>query len=85
VIIAAMLLGIGLNFTGLDPIKALIYSAVLNGLISPVMIFFIIRLSKDERVMGRWKSGTVSTILGWLTFTLITLSGIGAIISLGLG
>ena len=39
VIIVAMLLGLSLNFIGLDPIKALIYAAVLNGVISPFMIF----------------------------------------------
>lgn len=82
VIIVAMALGIILNFVGLDPIKALIYSAVLNGVVSPFMIFFIIRLSGSEDVMGDFKNKKISNILGWLTFVLISLVGIGAIISI---
>lgn len=82
VIIVAMGLGILLNFIGLDPIKMLIYSAVLNGIVSPFMIFFIVHLSGDREVMGNFKNRKISNIIGWLTFVLISLVGIGAIISL---
>jgi NRAMP (natural resistance-associated macrophage protein)-like metal ion transporter len=82
VIIIAMVLGIILNFVGLDPIKALIYSAVLNGIISPFMIFFIIHLSGNEEVMGSFKNKKIGNIFGWLAFVLITLVGIGAVISI---
>jgi NRAMP (natural resistance-associated macrophage protein)-like metal ion transporter len=82
VIIIAMILGIILNFVGLDPIKALIYSAVLNGIISPVMIFFIVHLSGSEDIMGNFKNKKIGNIFGWLTFVLISLVGVGAIISI---
>ena len=82
VIILAMILGIILNFVGLDPIKALIYAAVLNGIISPVMLFFIVRLSGNGNVMGNFKTKKVGNFLGWATFVLISLVGIGAIISI---
>jgi len=82
VIIVSMALGIILNFVGLDPIKVLIYSAVLNGVISPFMIFFIIRLSGSDEVMGNFKNKKIGNILGWLTFVLISLVSLGAIISL---
>ena len=82
VIIVAMILGIILNFVGLDPIKTLIYSAVLNGIISPLMIFFIVHLSGDETVMGNFKNKKLGNILGWSTFILISLVGIGAIVSI---
>jgi NRAMP (natural resistance-associated macrophage protein)-like metal ion transporter len=81
VIIVAMLLGIIFNFIGLDPIKVLIYSAVLNGIISPFMIFFIIHLSGNEKIMGDFKTKKVGNIFGWLVFVLISLVGVGAIIS----
>ena len=77
-----MALGIILNFVGLDPIKALIYSAVLNGIISPFMIFLIIRLSGDESVMGSFKNKRAGNIFGWLTFILISLVGIGTVAAL---
>ncbi len=80
VIIIAMILGIGLNFIGLDPIKALIYSAVLNGVISPVIIFFIVRLGSSEEVMGRFKNKKVANVLGWFTVLLLSIVSIGTII-----
>jgi NRAMP (natural resistance-associated macrophage protein)-like metal ion transporter len=82
IIIIAMILGIILNFVGLDPIKALIYSAVLNGVISPIMIFFIVHLSGDEGVMGNFKNKKTTNLFGWLTFVLISLVSIGAIVSI---
>lgn len=82
VIIVAMVLGILLNFVGLDPIKALIYSAILNGIISPIMIFFIVHLSQKEEVMGNFKNKKITNILGWVTFVIISLVGLGAIISI---
>lgn len=82
IIIVAMILGIILNFVGLDPIKALIYAAVLNGIISSFMLFFIVRLSGNEKVMGNFKNKKIADIVGWLTFVLISLVGIGAIIFL---
>ena len=80
VIIVAMILGIILNFVGIDPIKALIYSAVLNGIISPIMLFFIVHLSGDESIMGNFKNKILSNTIGWLTFVLLSLVGVGALI-----
>lgn len=82
IIIIAMVLGIVLNFVGLDPIKALIYSAVLNGVISPFMIFFIVHLSGDENAMGNFKNKKSTNVFGWITFVLISMVSVGAIISL---
>ncbi|MFA6520052.1 MAG: divalent metal cation transporter [Candidatus Paceibacterota bacterium] len=82
VIIIAMVLGIILNFIGLDPIKALIYSAVLNGIISPIMIFFIVHLSGNGEIMGAFKNKRISNIIGWFAFLLISLVGVGAIIAI---
>jgi len=54
----------------------------LNGIISPVMLFFIVRLSGNGNVMGNFKTKKVGNFLGWATFVLISLVGIGAIISI---
>lgn len=81
IIILAVLSGVALNFVGLDPIKALIYSAVLNGIISPVMIFFIVHLSGDENVMGSFRNKKTGNVFGWLTFVLVSLAAVGAVFS----
>src|SRR3989339_282270 len=80
VIIIAMILGIVLNFIGLDPIKTLIYSAVLNGIISPVILFFIVRISASEKIMGNFKNKKLTNILGWLTVGLLFVVSLTAII-----
>ncbi|MFH1608511.1 MAG: divalent metal cation transporter [Patescibacteria group bacterium] len=82
VIIIAMFLGIGLNFVGIDPIKALIYSAVLNGIISPVVLFFIVRISSKEHVMGQFKNKRVTNLLGWVIVGILSLVSITTIVFL---
>jgi NRAMP (natural resistance-associated macrophage protein)-like metal ion transporter len=82
VMIVAMFLGIILNFVGLDPIKALIYSAVLNGVISPVILFLIMRLGSNETLMGDYKNKKMANIIGWFTVILLSFVSIGTIIFL---
>lgn len=79
VVIIAMFIGMVLNFTGLNPIKALIYSAVVNGIVAPVILFFVVKISKDPQIMGRWHNRRTTTWLGWLVVGLMALSGIGAV------
>src|SRR5207237_1213439 len=54
VIIFSMIIGFTLNFVGIDPIKALIYSAVVNGLIAPVILILIVLISSNKKVMGNF-------------------------------
>ncbi|MGH2562891.1 MAG: Nramp family divalent metal transporter, partial [Ginsengibacter sp.] len=82
VIIFAVVLGVIFNFVGLNPIKALIYSAVLNGIISPLMIFLIVRLSGDEKIMGDFKNSKLGNLAGRATLLITFLISIGAILSL---
>lgn len=82
VIIISMLFGLSLNFIGLNPIKALIYSAVLNGIVAPVIIVLILLIARNKHVMGEWKNGKVSASFGWILAALMTISGLAAIYSL---
>ena len=82
VIIVAMILGVILNFVGIDPIKALIYSAVLNGIISPVILFFIVRISAKEEIMGQFKNKKTANILGWIITGFLSIVSITTIILL---
>lgn len=81
-IIISMLVGLGLNFIGLNPIRALIYSAVLNGIVAPVIILQIVLIASNKKLMGVWKNRRASTIIGWITVALMAASGIAAIYSL---
>ena len=64
----SVLLGIGLNFTPLNPIKALYWSAVINGVLAPPVMVLLMLLVRKERVMGKlivegwlYWSGSIST------------------------
>jgi len=82
VIIISMFFGIGMNFVGIDPIKALIYSAVLNGIISPVILFTIMRIGGSEEIMGENKNKRMTNFLGWFTVILLSMVSLGTIVLL---
>lgn len=82
VIILSILIGIALNFVGLNPIQALIYSAVANGLVAPLVLYFIVRLSSDKSIMQEHANKSWVRIVGWLAFALMLASGAAAIISI---
>lgn len=79
VIIISMLIGLSINFIGLKPIKALIYAAVLNGIIAPIIIIQIVLISRNEKIMGKWKNSRLVSSIGWLLTAVMTISGIAAI------
>lgn len=68
IITIATFVGLVINFIGIDPMKALVYAAVINGVIAVPLIFIIARVAKNEKIMGRYKSGLLSNIFVWLTF-----------------
>lgn len=68
IITIATLIGLMINFIGISPVKALVYSAVLNGVAAVPLIFVIIKISSDKKIMGKNKSGPLSKVFLWLTF-----------------
>jgi len=82
VIIISMMVGLGLNFVGLDPIKALIYSAVANGIVAPVVLLLIVLISSNKRIMGEWVNRRSTKLLGWFVTLLMGAAGVAAIVSL---
>jgi NRAMP (natural resistance-associated macrophage protein)-like metal ion transporter len=82
VIIISMFVGMGLNFVGLDPIKALIYSAVGNAIVAPLVLLLIVLLSSNKKIMGEWVNKKSTTFLGAFVTIVMLAAGIGAIYSL---
>jgi NRAMP (natural resistance-associated macrophage protein)-like metal ion transporter len=79
VIIVSMIIGIIANLMHLDPIKMLIYAAVANGVIAPIIIFFVVRLSNNKHIMGEYTNHSFISKMGWVTIGVMALSGIAAI------
>jgi Mn2+/Fe2+ NRAMP family transporter len=77
-----LLIGLSLNFIGLNPIKALIYSAVANGIVAPIVLFFIVLLSSNKRVMGEWVNKKYVTAIGWFVTIVMAVAGVAAIFTL---
>jgi len=68
VITIATIIGLIINFIGINPVKALVYSAVLNGVAAVPLIFLIIKISANDQIMGEYKGGMLSKIILWITF-----------------
>lgn len=68
VITIATIIGLMINFVGIDPVKALIYAAVLNGVAAVPLLFLIGKIAMSEKIMGEYKSGKFSNILVWASF-----------------
>jgi len=68
----AMVLGLVINFAGLDAVKMLFWSAVTNGVLAPPLILLILLLTSDPNIMGSRVSSRTERTFGWLTFVLMT-------------
>lgn len=74
VIVVSLLVGLGINYIGISPIQALIWSAILYGVTSPVIIAIVLHISNNKKVMGKFTNGVWSNIFGGLAFLLMTVA-----------
>ena len=72
IIAISLILGLSLNYIGISPVKALIYSAVLYGLTAPVLIAIILHICNNKKVMGKYTNSRISNIVGMITLALMT-------------
>jgi Mn2+/Fe2+ NRAMP family transporter len=77
VIAAATLVGAVLNFTPLDPIKALFWSAVINGVAAVPIMVMIMLMASRRAVMGQFTLTRWLTGLGWLATAVMAAAAIG--------
>ncbi len=61
----ATLVGGALNFVGIKPFQMLYYTAILNGVIAPPLIFILMRISNNKEIMGNHTNGRFSNVMGW--------------------
>jgi len=81
VIAAAMLLGLAMNFAGLNAVKMLFWSAVLNGVLAPPLVVLVVLLSSDSKVMGERTNSRTARALGWLCAAVMTAAAIALLIT----
>ena len=83
IIIAATAIGLLLNFIGVNPVKALVYAAVLNGVAAVPLIFLILKISADQKIMGEFKSLWLSKTILWVTFVAMGAAAIAMFFTIG--
>jgi len=82
ILIAATSIGVALNFTAIDPVKALIWSAVINGAISvPIMAVMMLMAARPE-IMGRFTVRRRLKNLGWLATGVMALAVVAMLLAL---
>jgi Mn2+/Fe2+ NRAMP family transporter len=76
-----MALGLVLDFAGLNAVKMLFWSAVINGLLAPPLILLVILLTSSHKVMGKRVNSPLLRYLGWATFGVMTAAAVGMLIT----
>ncbi|HEV8192128.1 MAG TPA: Nramp family divalent metal transporter [Ktedonobacterales bacterium] len=82
VIAASTLVGLGLNFLGIDPIAALVYTAVINGIVAVPLLILILLAANNRTIMGDFHNRWLSNVLGILTTLLVTAAGVALLVTL---
>ncbi len=72
IITLSLILGLAMNYIGISPIKALIYTAVLYGITAPVLIGIILHISNNKKIMGKFVNSRTSNIMGFFALLLMT-------------
>ena len=70
----ATVVGLLINFIGINTMQALYYAAIINGIIGVPLIFIIIRLSDDKRIVGEYRTATKNKVIAWVTFGFMALA-----------
>jgi hypothetical protein len=76
IIAISLLLGLSLNYVGISPMKALIYTAVLYGLTAPVLIAIILHISNNKQIMGENVNGLRANIMGFAALIIMTFAAV---------
>mgnify|MGYP003402327376 FL=1 len=76
VIAISLVLGLSLNYIGISPIKALIYTAILYGMTAPVLIAIILHICNNKKVMGEYTNSRKANIFGFMALIIMTIAAV---------
>lgn len=81
VIAASTLVGVTIDFLGINPISALFWTAVINGVVAPPLLVVVMIVASDKRVMGNRTNGLFANIVGWLAAGIMFAAAIGMLVT----
>jgi NRAMP (natural resistance-associated macrophage protein)-like metal ion transporter len=85
VIVVSTLVGMLINFVGINPVSALFWTAVLNGFLAPPLLVVILLIANNRRIMGQSVNGLGTNVLGWVTTALMFAAAAGLVLTWGQG
>jgi NRAMP (natural resistance-associated macrophage protein)-like metal ion transporter len=74
IIVASCVIGLLVNALHVPPFKLLYYAAVLNGVISPVLLFIVTQIASNRTIMKEFTNSRFSNVMGWSLFAFMTLA-----------
>jgi len=74
IIASSTVVGLWINFMGLDPIRALFYTAIINGIIAVPLLIAVIKVANDKKILHTHTNRKLSNILGWITVAIMACS-----------
>lgn len=80
VIAAAVSLGVAGNYLGVDPVQGLVYAAVLQGFLAPVLLVLLTLIARDPNVMGAHRNGRFDTVFGFAAAGVMSLAAMALIV-----
>ena len=81
VIAASTVVGMFVNFIGFNPITALFWTAVINGILAPPVLVVVMLVANNRRVLGNEVNGTLANILGWATTAVMAAAACGMVVA----
>jgi NRAMP (natural resistance-associated macrophage protein)-like metal ion transporter len=81
VIAVAMLVGLALDFAGLNAVKMLFWSAVVNGVLAPPLVILVVMLSSDRKVMGERINSPTANTLGWICAAVMAIAAVAMLVT----
>lgn len=82
VVAAAMMIGLALDFAGINAVKMLFWSAVLNGILAPPLIALVVLITSSKKIMGRHRNSLALQILGWATAVIMTAAAVAMFVTM---
>jgi NRAMP (natural resistance-associated macrophage protein)-like metal ion transporter len=74
VIAVSTIIGLWINFANIDPIKALVYTAVINGVTAVPILFTMMKIANDKKILGERVNGRVTNTIGWITVVIMGIA-----------
>jgi NRAMP (natural resistance-associated macrophage protein)-like metal ion transporter len=81
VIAVATLVGMAINFLGINPIDALVVSAVINGLLAAPLLILVMLISNNRQIMGARTNSRLVNVIGWVTAAVMSLAAVALIVT----